>query len=171
MAYRAKFRLGIAGKERIEEYETARDARDAVAEFMSQHGARGYAEYLGKSARKLDRSTVKFLPARRGQDGIHVGVHYQAPKTTGGMGQYDVNLLIDPSTGGLLSSAPWLHNRKGGSEVDQSPTKQREIALELRDMFLKLPAWDVLKNREPDWFTAVDPQGNLIRLPRSTRSK
>jgi hypothetical protein len=126
MAYRARFSAGKGS--RIEKYATAREANEAVDKFNAQHGIG--AEYIGKSPRKLDRSTVTFQPARRRPNGISVTAMFKAPKTTSGVGEYHVTLSIDPSTRGVLSAVFTLLNRKGGSQVDQFPTDQHEIARE-----------------------------------------
>ena len=169
MGYWAKFRLGISGKERIREYKTAREAREAAAKFISRHGARGYAEYLGRGTREQDRSNIKFVLARRNERGMLIVAYYQTPNTIEGKRRYRVDLWIDPSTKGILSIQFSLVSRHPGTRVDQHLSKQQEIAREIRDMFLKQPAWELLKSREADWFTAVSSQGKIIRLPKSPR--
>jgi hypothetical protein len=171
MAYRTRFRLGSAGKERFKEFKTAREAMEAAAEFLRRHGKRGHAEYLGKSARKLDRSAIKLVLARRNQHGILVVANYRAPKTAQGVSRYRVDLWIDPSTKEILSARFSLLNRDRRRRADELPAEQKEIAQEIRDMFLQLPTWEVLRNMEADWFTAVSPQGKTIRLPKSPRRR
>ena len=161
MGYWAKFRLGISGKERIKEYKTAREAREAAAQFMGRHGARGYAEYLGRGTRQQDRSNIKFVLARRNERGILIVAHYQTPNTTEGKRRYRVGLWIDPSTKGILSVQFSLVSRHRGSREEQHLPEQQEIASEIRDMFLKLPAWELIRNRQADWFTAVSSQGKI----------
>ena len=169
MGYWAKFRLGISGKERIKEYKTAREAREAAAQFMGRHGARGYAEYLGRGTRQQDRSNIKFVLARRNERGILIVAHYQTPNTTEGKRRYRVGLWIDPSTKRILSVQFSLVSRHRGSREEQHLPEQQEIASEIRDMFLKLPAWELIRNRQADWFTAVSSQGKIIRLPKGSR--
>jgi hypothetical protein len=167
MTYKAKFRLGKYGKEQIKDYKTVREATQAVAAFTSRHGQRGYAEYLGKSGRKRDRSTIKVLLARRNQDGVLVIADYHEPRTGEGVKRYRVELWIDPCTQEILSTQFSLLGRKRqGLEIANA----QEIAREIRDLFLELPAWSVLKTREIDWFTAVSSQGKTIQLlKRPTR--
>jgi hypothetical protein len=164
MAYRARFRDAIFSKEeRIEEYRTAREAREAVAKFNEEGGL---AEYLGRTPRKVDRSTVTFRSARRVERGIEVSAVFHAPKTTEGSGEYIVDLLIDPLSKGVIGRAFSLYNRKRGGYVDQYATaKQDEMAREIRDMFLKTRAWYVLKHREPDRFFNVSTEGEIIQVP------
>ena len=171
MGYWAKFRLGISGKERIKEYKTAREAREAAAKFIGQHGVRGYAEYLGRGTRQQDRSNIKFVLARRNEHGILIVAHYQTPDTTEGKRRYRVDLWIDPATKGILSIQFSLISRYRGSRVDQHLHNQQEIAREIRDMFLKLPAWELLRSREADWDTAMSSQGKIIRLPKGSRRR
>ena len=168
MTYKAKFRVGKAGKERIKQYKTAREATQAVAKFRGQHGERGHAEYLGKRAGRPDRSSIKVLLARRNQDGVLVVADYQEPKAKEGASRYRVDLWIDPTTQGILSIQ---FSRLGRSRRCLELTNQQEIGREIRDLFLGLPAWEVLKTRQIDWFTAVSSQGKTIRLPKSPRRR
>jgi hypothetical protein len=168
MTYKAKFRVGKAGRERIKGYKTAREATEAVAEFGRRHGERGYAEYLGKSARRLERSSVKVLLARRSQDGILVVADYQEPKSKEGARRYRVNLWIDSTTQEILSIQ---FSPLGRSRRRPELTNPQEIAREIRDLFLELPAWEVLRTGDIDWFTAVSSQGKTIRLPKRPRRR
>jgi len=108
---------------------------------------------------------VKVLEARRNARGIHVTAHYRAPKTTAGQAVYAVQLVIDPSSSGIIGASFWLHNRSGGSEADQYAAKRAEMAREIRDAFLKLPAWRVLIENPPEWPTAVTAEGKIIVRP------
>jgi hypothetical protein len=168
MTYKAKFRIGEAGKERIREFKTAREATEAIAKFRRQHEERGYAEYLGRRARRLDRSSLKVLLARRNQDGVLVVADYQEPKAKEGASRYRVDLWIDPTTQEILSIQ---FSPLGRGRRSLELTNQHEIGREIRDLFLELPAWEVLKTRELDWFTAVSSQGKAIRLPKSPRRR
>jgi hypothetical protein len=37
-------------------------------------------------------------------------------------------------------------------------------------MFVRLPAWNVLINRDPDWLTAVTPEGEVFRVPGAPKA-
>jgi hypothetical protein len=113
-----------------------------------------------------DRSSVKIFEARRNARGIHVTAYYRAPETTAGHCEYGVQLVIDPSTGGVVGASFWLYNQSGGGAVDQYTTKQAGMALEIRDEFLKLPAWRVLIEDPPEWPTAVTAEGKIIVRPK-----
>jgi hypothetical protein len=113
--------------------------------------------------------TVKVLEARRNARGIHVTAQYWAPKTTAGHAVYAAQLVIDPSTGAIIGASFWLHNRSG-SEIDQYTTKRAEMAREIRDEFLILPAWRVLLENPPAWPTAVTAEGKIIARPMQPTS-
>jgi len=106
--------------------------------------------------------SVKVFEARRNARGIHVTAHYRAPKIPAGYAVYAVQLVLDPSNGGIIGASFWLHNRSAGSETDQYTTKRAEMAREIRDEFLKLPAWRVLIDNPPEWPTAVTAEGKII---------
>jgi hypothetical protein len=171
MPYRTRFRLGNSGKERIKEYRTAREAMDAVADFLRRHGKRGHAEYLGRSARKPVSSAIRLLLARRNQHGMLVVAYYRAPRASEGIDRYRVDLWIDPSSKEILSARFSLLNRDRRRRAQELSGEQQEIAREIRDLFLQLPSWEVLRNMEADWFTVVSPQGKTIRLPKSPRRR
>ena len=107
--------------------------------------------------------SVKVLEARRNARGIHVTARYRAPNST--TGEYAVQLVIDPSTGGVVGASFWQHNRSAGSDADESATHQAGMALEIRDEFLKLPAWRVLIEDPPQWPAAVTAEGKIIMRP------
>jgi hypothetical protein len=104
---------------------------------------------------------VKILEARRNARGIHVTAQYSAPRATEGYAVYAAQLVIDPSNAGIVTASFWLHNRSG-SEVDQHAGKQTEMAREIRDEFLQLPAWRVLIESPPEWPTAVTAEGKIV---------
>ena len=106
---------------------------------------------------------VKILEARRNARGIHVTAQYSAPRATEGYAVYAAQLVIDPSNGGIIGASFWHHNRSAGGEMDHDTTKQAEMAREIRDAFLKLPAWRVLIESPPEWPTAVTAEGKIIQ--------
>jgi hypothetical protein len=115
-----------------------------------------------RNTRKVNRSTVKFLAARRTSAGVDVSADFEAPKSSGDAGCYKVQFCIDPKTKVVLHADFVLMNKTGGGSVFQrmpSMDKQLALAKELRDMFLRLPAWEILRNREPDMRYIIDGQG------------
>ena len=71
-------------------------------------------------------------------------------------------MKIDPAKKGIVAFHFTLHNRKGGGLVLQanlSKDTQWGIAKEIRDQFLKSPAWKILKDREPDRKYVIDGAG------------
>jgi hypothetical protein len=107
--------------------------------------------------------SVKVFEARRNARGIHVTAHYRASKTPAEHAVYAVQLVIDPSNGGIIGASFWHHNRSAGGEMDHDTTKRAEMAREIRDAFLKLPAWRVLIESPPEWPTAVTAEGKIIQ--------
>jgi hypothetical protein len=72
-------------------------------------------------------------------------------------------MTIDQSTRAL--SSPHFSLRRAGSKymaMHGSGTDElRSFAYDIRDLFLKSPAWETLKHRQPDPFFIVDHLGKI----------
>jgi hypothetical protein len=120
--------------------------------------------------RKIDRSTLVFVGARRTPHGVDVSANFEAPKATEGTGSYKIQFMINPKDRSVRSASFVLRNRADGGFVIQSfssMSMQRALAQEIRDVFLTTPAWQILKDRPPDLRYVIDALGNEI----SQRSK
>jgi hypothetical protein len=121
--------------------------------------------------RKIDRSTVKFCNARRTPAGVEVCVRFEAPKSSGDTGEYEAQFYIDPKTRAVKDARFTLRNRIDGAAVSQrynSKDNQWKLARELGNMFLRRPAWELLRNREPDIRYIVNEQGDPVGEPVAT---
>ena len=121
--------------------------------------------------RFISRPTVRFLAARRLTGGVDVTATFEAAKTSGEIGHYKVQLTIDPISRVVRSPHFVLRNKSGGGFVLQN-TKgkdaQWDLAREVGDMFLKTPAWTLLRDREPDSKFVVDREGRRIERGRKS---
>jgi hypothetical protein len=115
---------------------------------------------VGRRQRYVDRSTVNFVSARRIERGIEVYVLYQTSKTTTGTGHYSMQIIINPEQKNVE-----YYNRKAGTDslLQKEPEQRRQIAEELRDMFLGLPAWEHLRKRQIAYDYIVDAEGHQRR--------
>jgi hypothetical protein len=111
---------------------------------------------VGRRQQYVDRSTVNFVSARRIERGIEVYVLYPTSKTTTGTGNYSMQIIINTEKKNVE-----YYNRKAGTDslLQKEPEQRRQIAEELRDMFLGLPAWEHLRNRQIAYNYIVDAEG------------
>ena len=112
--------------------------------------------------RHIDRSTLTIICARRMPLGIEVAATFQAPKTSGDLGHYYAQVTINPSNRSIVSQRMRLRNPKNADQVFQNPRSkdtQRDLALDLVDVFLKTPAWSELLGRVVDPDYRVDASG------------
>jgi hypothetical protein len=112
----------------------------------------------------LDRDSLFFSEARHLKEGIEVVAEFQAPKVSNpdeGPQYYIVTLTIDPVTQ-VARNGKWeLANRSYSGPKDNL----RELEKQLRDQFIKTPAWKILSERKPDPTFAVDEVGKVIAPP------
>ena len=111
----------------------------------------------------FDRTSLRF-GARRISQGIQVTASFDAPKlSTGEPGRYMVQMTIDPTTRGMRS--PHFSLSRGGSKYlamhGSGLDELRSFAYQIRDLFLKSQAWEILKQREPDPYFSVNHLGNI----------
>ena len=115
--------------------------------------------------RQIDRSTLRFVNARRGPRGIVVTASFEAPKSTSGVGLYNAQVTIDPLSNGLVSCWIDLQNRAGGTYASprfRSKDTQWDIARDVADIFMKTLAWNILVAREPEWDYLIDQKDLLF---------
>jgi hypothetical protein len=118
----------------------------------------------------LDRDSLRFSKARRLDDGIEVVAHFQAPKVSNpdaGTQYYVVTLTIDPITQFARNGIWELENRTYSGPKD----KLRELEKQLRDEFIKTPAWKMLSGRESDPTYIIDELGEVIPPPHPIRRR
>jgi hypothetical protein len=113
-------------------------------------------------ARRINRSTLKNLSARRRPRGVEVQANFEASKISGEVGRYYMVILLNPASGAVVDIQSTILNRKGGSDADQtrrSKDTQWDLAKDLADIFLKSEAWKILREREPDHKYVIDQYG------------
>ena len=108
----------------------------------------------------FDRDSFKFV-ARRVDRGIQINAEFHAPESQ--EAPYSVSLIIDPVTR-LVRAADWLVRPEQQDQLI-------ELEKLVRDEVLRYPAWNILRNKEPDPNHVVDGEGHTVfpDLPRGKR--
>jgi hypothetical protein len=111
----------------------------------------------------FDRTTLHFA-ARRVVQGIQLSARFDAPKlSTGEPGSYRLHMTVDPKTR-VFKHSKFTFHRVGAEHLvphESGLDKLRPWAEKIRDLFLKSPAWEALKDREPDPKYWVDQEGKI----------
>jgi hypothetical protein len=115
------------------------------------------------SSPAFDRKSLRF-GARRVPQGIQLSAWFDAPKlSTGEPGSYMLQMTIDPTTRALKH--PHFSERRAGAGYlamrGSGLDELRSFAREVRDLFLKSPAWEALKDRGPDPDYSIDHLGKI----------
>jgi hypothetical protein len=117
----------------------------------------------------INQSTIKCW-ARRMPRRVAVEATFEAPKASGEPGQYRIQIVIDARTKGIIG-LPIFHSRDHAGKFSafqdaRRLDRKRQMAREVRDVFLKSASWEALRGREPDPAVIIDPEGKEIRRER-----
>ena len=94
----------------------------------------------------------------------------EAPKNSGEVGHYRVQLVISPTSRAVTSCHFDLLNQQGGGLALQSlrsKDTQWDLARDVADVFMKSAAWELLREREPDRQYVIDQHGQEIKRGRN----
>jgi len=110
----------------------------------------------------FERDSLYFSKARHLEVGIEVVAEFFAAKVSNpveGLRHYFVTLTIDPVTQVVRSGGIWeLENRQYSGPKD----RLGELEKQLRNQFVKSPAWEILSKRKPDPSYAVNELGEVV---------
>ena len=119
----------------------------------------------------LDRESLFFTQACHLERGIQFVAEFQADKVSNpdeGPRYYAVTLTIDPVTQRPHNNGIWELTE--GHYYSGPKDRLRVLEYQLRDQFIKLPAWEILSKRKPDPNYTVDELGEVVEPPpRITR--